>query len=551
MLYSKWELRFVLVLFLAALALVACATTPANNTPIIDISEEYSYTHPKAQVFAERLVDVLSAPGAITSNLVTEVTHGFAMLPRSEMTRADLFEIKYAYEHWRHAVSLLTVERLSNAENPSVAEQMLTSLSSIPVAVGEDELLSILSICRRWSDSVEYPKLMDRYVELLLLQGDSRKTKRVLRGMDEAGLAIPPEMDGPDKWIRIRPSYKSAWPFERWSRFSAFTQYRRGESGVLYRGIEFRPGDVLIINLQNPSEGVFTLALDGPNYSPHMGMYIDIETDQGSFPAVYEIHSFGVRVVPLHVFLSDTVSSYVEVFRHRDAVPEWKQTLSTSAKEIIKEDQGFNLFADEEHSDGNHYLTCTTAIEYLVARSGFGPSYPDASTVSTATREHLYPLGFRTAGYLSPTDILQWEQLELVGIIDNGFYVDNITRQLVNERFSERLASTPLRLDNGGYLFFRWAIELVLENTPILAPLLRSAFGFSKENFPMGTKELLAFMELIQMDISKSVENLRPFVAKVLADYPTHSSFSIHALIEAPEVRRQTDVAMAPIDRWF
>jgi hypothetical protein len=541
----------LLLLLSAAITLIACGTTPPYDSRLSGVRVAYVYTHPLAQEFAHSLRDVLSAPDHITADSVTEVFDGFVGLPRNEISRSDLFELKYAYEQWRHAVSSLTIEALVHAESPLEAEELMELLLSIPLAISEDELLSIIASCRRWSDSDKYPMLLDRFAELVLRQGDSRWTERVLTTIEDGEFEVPSEIDGPDKWIRIPPSYKSRWPFERWSQFPDFAQYRRVDGNVVYRGIEFRPGDVLIINLQNPSEGVFTLALDGRNYSPHMGMYVDIETDQGLFPAVYEMHQFGARVVPLHLFLSDSISSYVEVFRHSAARPEWGRALSTSAKEIVAEDQGFNLFADEEHRDGNHYLGCITVIEYLVERAGLDPAHLEASAVSEVALAHLQPLGFRSIAYLSPTDVLQWEQLELVGIIDNGDYVDNIARQLVNERFSQRLADSPLRLDNGGYLFFSWASGLIIRDTPVVAPLLRSLFGHSKENFPMGTKELLAFMELIQFDVNKSVKNLTPYVVEALADYPTQASFSIHGMIDDPEMVRLTDAAMAPIDRWF
>jgi hypothetical protein len=540
-----------LLLLSAAVTLIACGTTPPYDSRVSGVPVAYVYTHPQAQEFAHGLRDVLSAPDHITADSVTEVFDGFVELPRNEISRSDLFELKYAYEQWRHAVSSLTMEALVHAESPIEAEELMKLLLSIPLAIGVDDVRSIQATCQRWSDSDKYPILLNGFAELVLHQGDSRRTEHVLTTIEDGEFEVPSEIDGPDKRIRIPPSYKSRWPFERWSQLPDFAQYRRVDGNVVYRGIEFRPGDVLIINLQNPSEGVFTLALDGRNYSPHMGMYVDIETDQGHFPAVYEIHQVGARVVPLHLFLSDSISSYVEVFRHSASQPEWGRELSTSVKEILAEDQGFNLFADEEHRDGNHYLTCTTAIEYLVERAGLGASDFEASSVSQTTLAHLHALGFRSPAYLSPTDVLQSEQLALVGIIDNGDYVDNIARQLVNERFSQRLASSPLKLDNGGYLFFRWASGLVLKNTPVLAPLLRSVFGYSKENFPMGTKELLAFMELVQIDINKSVENLTPYVFEALADYPTQASFSIHAMIEDPEMTRLIDAAMAPTGRWF
>jgi hypothetical protein len=546
---------FIVVLAIA-FGVFGCASAPSiASYPDAEPVIPYVWTHPAVEDFADNLAELRISPDSLNVEGVAGVFEDFISLPRSEMTRDDLFEIKYVYEDWRRAMSAEFFYTLSETVRIVEAERALEGLLALPVAVGEEKLVSILNICLRWSDSDEYQRLLDRYRELVLRQGDSRITKRVLASADVTGLEDSSAMDGPDKWIRIPPSFRSSWPFERWSKYPQFARYLRDAERVIYRGIEFRPGDVLIINLQNPSEGLFTMVLEGRNYAPHMGMYIEIETEQGRFPAIYEIHQVGVRAVPLHVFLSDAVSSYVEVYRHRSFQPEWGELLDASARQILLENQGFNLFADEDHSHANHYLTCTSAVEYLVEKSGIALTLPGPSKLAPTTLAHVEPLGFETAGFLSPTDIVQWDQMELVGIIDNGYFSDNITRQLVNERLSERLANDPLSLNSFDYRLFRWASELIVSDTPVLAPILRTVFGYTKENFPVGTKEILAFMELIQMDINKSVKNLKPRISKVLPRFlprpGTRELFSVHAMIEDPMVRALTDAAMAPVNRWF
>ena len=545
--------RSVCRIFALAIAVIGCATVkmPTIDSERLSSPGTYTYGHSAAQAFAEELSDSLSEP--IPAVAVEAVVRRFVDLPRNEISRSDLFEIKFRYQHWRHAVYDRVINAALEAATPTALQEQIKVLIALSPSVQIHDLKTIYENALPWAESSEFRTMIESFVELVMRQGDTRITREVFNGQISSldSEAASSNLDGPGKRIRIPPSYKSAWPFERWSKHEEFSLYARGPEGVVYRGIEFVPGDILIVNLQNPSEGLFTVVLEGRNYSPHMAIFVEVETEIGSFPAVYEIHQVGVRLVPLHIFLSDLVSSYVEVFRHKDAPSDWKDRLNTASLDILSNEQGFNLFADDEHRDGDHYLTCVTAVQHLVESSGVLPSYPAPNDVSPGTLVNMKPLGFEATEYHSPTDFLTWDQLALIGIIDNGGYTDDIARQLVNELLSERMDELPLRLDGGAYRIFRWASGLVLRQVPVAAPLLRATFGYSKENFPMGTKELLAFMELVQMDINKPVGNLKPVLNELLSEYTSTSSFSIHSLIEDPEMRKAVDDSMVPLDRWF
>ena len=542
-----------LYLLVATLAVVGCATVrvPTIESHHLENPDSYDFSHPQARFFVDKLYKSLST--SVGRVEIEDVAHQFVDLPRSEIPRSDLFEIKFRYQHWRHVVYGRILDAIVGSGDPAALQERIDALGALSLSSDVEDLLLIYESTQSWTESSNYRTLITSYADLVMLQGDTRITDEVIdKKLPLLGAELEvTNTDGPEKRIRIPPSYKSNWPFERWSKYESFSHYARTADGVMYRGIEFLPGDTLIVNLQNPSEGLFTVVLEGRNYSPHMAIYIDVEAETGSFPAVYEIHQVGVRLVPLHIFLSDSVSSYIEVFRHRDAPRDWRERFSSAALQILTREQGFNLFADELHSDGSHYLTCVTAVQHLVESSGIYPSYPAQTDVSPGTLVHVAPLGFESLRYHSPTDFLTWDQFELVGVVDNGGYLDDIARQLVNERLSQRMAESTLRLDSGAYRIFRWASGLVLRQVPVVAPLLRSAFGYTKGNFPMGTKELLAFMELIQIDINKSVANLKPGLEELLSDYTTTDSFSIHSLIEDPGMQSAVDESVKPLNRWF
>ena len=562
-----WAAKFISLAFAAAIAVVGlisgCVSAPAiSEMPARPTEGRYRYEHSRARAFADELESFLHGSTSLpetavapapTADTIERVFSAFADLPRSEIPRSDLFELKFAYEHWRHVVQARLVQSAVSARDDGTIDAALAGLIALPLRVKEADLRSIGEAVGGLAEGDAATSARERYLQLIALQGDSRVTRKMLSrfpisAQDEARVDLA---DGPDKRVKIPPSYKSSWPFQRWRDHEEFAEYDRSGGSVDYRGVEFRSGDILIVNLQNPSEGIFTVALEDRKYSPHMAVYVEVDTERGRFPAVYEIHQVGVRLVPLHLFFSPDITSYVEVYRFEDQPPAWEESLSAAAQEIALEDHAFNLFADEEHSDGDHYLTCVTACQVLFERSGHLPRYPSQSTVASAAGINLATLGFVQPSYLAPSDILQWDALRLVGIVDNGYPIDNVARQLVNERFSVRLAGRPFSSGDARFRLFRWAGGLIRREAPLAAPILRGAFGYTRGNFPMGTRDMLGFMELIQIDLNRSVDNLIPAVADMLSDYGERARFSIHDLVLDPEAEALVDAAMRPVDRWF
>lgn len=536
--------------------ITGCAGSPKTQvaTTIHLVSRHYEFSTTDARAFADTAGDLLSDSAAIRPVEIQKVSKLFAALPRHQISKTDLFELKYLYEHWRHAVQAALLENARHPHDLSDLERIIASLSSLDLTIDLDDLKSIGVALATYKTGESFQKTIHDYANLIALQGDARISAKIHAKIDLPfqTLELYRLKDGPDKWLKIPPSYKSSWPFEKWQQFTEFTQYFRDDDGdVIFRGIEFQIGDALIVNLQNPSEGLFSVALEGRKYAPHMAVYVEVRTENGIFPAVYEIHQYGPRLVPLHIFLSDAMVAYVEVYRHVKGPLRATENLGDAARMIAAEERGFNLVDGSDYDPGDGYLNCVTACQMLFERSGYPLEYPEKSRISPKTQAALKFLGFNANSFLAPTDILRWSDLMLVGIVDNGFYIDNIARSLINVRMHDRLANEALILNGPDYALFRWASGLVLADTPIFAPMLRAAFGFTKDNFPNGSKEMLAFMELLPSDVDRAVSKLVPPMASYLATYTEKPNFSMHGIMRDPRVQQYIDRAMVPADRWF
>ena len=542
--------NLLLLSILLLLLFSGCVTSTETSPDLGGVRTEtpYIFSHRDASAFAATLEKHLSTVEEITPADIDSVYYQFSLLPREDLSRDDLFELKFLYEHWRNAVQSALIGELTVAGKPSDLERIIACLDVLDLAVDRDDLDAVGTAVGRFVDDPGFQQLREGFYDLVALQGDSKITRTLLEQASDRHRLV----DGPDRWLKIPPSYKSAWPFERWQKHTDLTEYYRNKQGnVVYRGIELENGDVLIVNLQNPSEGLFSVALRDRKYSPHMAVYVEVTTDNGLFPAVYEMHQYGPRLVPLHIFLSADMVAYVEIYRHRAVTPDLTANLGGAARQLAAEEHGFNLLAGYEYSQEHRFLTCVTACQVLFERGGIYADYPDESTVAVEARSTLLTLGFDTTSYLAPTDLIQWSALALIGIVDNGYYLDNIARQLINERMSERIRNNALVLDNSLFKLFRWASGLILKDAPLIGPLLRVAFGFTEGNFPEGPAELLAFMELIQIDVNKSVENLIQLIEPALTTYPETTGFSIHGMLQNSRIQLMVDTAMEPTDTWF
>ena len=525
-----------------------CASAPLKLEKNIKIEQ-------KVPVYSDKLLKELSEKmqnGEIDSeDKIVSLNMLFLDNSRRNISRSELYEFKYQAEQWRHAFLHDSLIRIKESEDPGLIIKEIGMIKALPLRVFSEDLTAV-------GDHIESldankAAAYDAYRSLVLKQGDFKLTKElydkyeVLKPFYSADSII----DGPDKTLNILPLLNSNWPWKRWSAYSEFMNYQRINGNVVYRGIEFKSGDIIISSLNSYSDSAFVVYSEEKDLASHMAVYVDIITLEGNFPAVFEMKGNGFRLVPLNVYLRPGFIAYAEVFRFKDLPLNFGKSLSETALRILDEDHGFNLFADDEHSNNDQYVTCITACRYLFEQAGFTTEYPPATPLKPHFLEMNSHMGFTTPKMLIPSDLLEWDALNLTAVIDNGGFTGNIIRQLIIDKFDEYLMTWPISEDDGEYIFYRNSSETTLKNTFLIAPILRGLFGFNKNNFPMGTAQMLAFMELMPLDLKDAVHCLTPAMTEIMKDYRLWSAFSYSSFYSNPEIQELVEKSLKKAERWF
>lgn len=126
-----------------------------------------------------------------------------------------------------------------------------------------------------------------------------------------------------------------------------------------------------------------------------------LEKDGIRFPAAVEIHTDGLRAMPLSRFLSQKVVAYIEFYRLRGMDEAWRQKISKVAQEKLKKPHGYDFHAQDLD---RRYVHCATTLSILLEGSGVKP-IEGANVVRNEIRDDFAVLGLNYTQLLTPTDI--------------------------------------------------------------------------------------------------------------------------------------------------
>ena len=120
--------RSMFYIFVLAIVVTGCATVeiPTIDTEKLSSPTTYTYRHTAAQAFSRELSETLSEP--VLAVTVGAVVRRFVDLPRTEISRSDLFEIKFRYQHWRHVVYDRVIDAALSATTPASLKEQIEVL---------------------------------------------------------------------------------------------------------------------------------------------------------------------------------------------------------------------------------------------------------------------------------------------------------------------------------------------------------------------------------------------------------------------------------------
>ena len=441
--------------------------------------------------------------------LIDEVNAGYLKLERHGLDPAHLVELKLSLIFWRRRV-------LRQLLSPPPAATALDSrqMSAALLALGT------------------YLEPEHRALAGGILS--ERALARVLARQGEPSKAFP-EFDhiaGPGLNLDMVANRSSRWSFEKWKKNDLFARYPFEDDGVRYRGVLFRPGDVLLANVNLEGNGLYTALADPKSFCSHSAFFAVLEDRGTRFPVVVETFEKGVRPVPLNVFLGPQFSSYVEVYRHKDYSSEQATEINRSAAEFIASVNGYNF--DSEDPDPA-YMSCTAVGRFMHKRAGLDPYQTKSNIRHPNIRTNLGKVGYTYFDFFAPVDFLLNDCFHCVGFVDNNQIDRLVVRELIDREFRKRFIAREL--DPAKFPFpyelNKWFLRHMHRQTP-LGKLACRFEGLEHRNIPRGPDELMAVIRLVEKQIGKAITKTKPTVDAALRD---HDVLDINALAADPHVR--------------
>ncbi len=355
------------------------------------------------------------------------------------------------------------------------------------------------------------PATATALARLLAEHADPGLDPSVLVDLDPSGHALT--LRGPQPLASIRPSRGS-------SRADPGVWLQRPEMGrvefvggdpdhIRVRGIELRSGDIGVVELNHPGDGIFDSFLETPGVAPHAMLYLSrrVRLPGGGKPLVqpslFEIYEGGWRTVPVTTALAPKFSWYSQWVRPPNLPDSVGELLSVELDRL--ETLAFD-FQSRRIPTGGRFpadwgqpsASCTNLIRVPFERIGIELPYPTTKIAAGAVH-NLDLLGLPGIGPIhTPTNILNDSGFAHVGLVDNGFpelgYAQAMVvgRPELSHTFGGRFCQRRLRLENlpswRGIKRWKSARSALLikigQSDSFFASLSRLAAGYTANEIP-------------------------------------------------------------------
>ncbi|OFZ20443.1 MAG: hypothetical protein A2X94_10530 [Bdellovibrionales bacterium GWB1_55_8] len=475
---------------------------------------------------------------------VREIQQEFRNLPRTLSETERLISLKFQMQHWRRKALDLTLEFLMKTTDTSgqvrYAIQTLQELALKPSP----------QVLARWLEKVSNSRnkeLIELTANYLATIGEPELLRQLYLYDDSNPAAALLCLAGPRRKLPILANAPSRCSFKTWSADPEFSNYAIDDQGTHYRGLVFRPGDILVANVDRDGNGVYT-ALQAPrSYGFHLGFFAVLNVNGRPIPSVLESYKLGVRAVPLSTFLAPRFSSYVEVCRLRDLPKHMQEKINLRAARMPMEVKGYNF--DTEDPDRS-FLACTAVANRLFELAGIQPiatksRYSDDPQV----RKNMDFFDFGADAFLSLTDFIVDPRLQIIGAVDNGHFHRNIARDLCERRFFEIFRRGDI--DAGAlpwmYSLNRFGVRQMRSGS-MLGRLIGLPYMLTPDNLPRGPEKVLAIIEIYEHLVEVAVRRVD---RKIQTLWDNTQLVDIDQLASDPAVVDLLEEALAPISRAF
>ncbi len=295
-------------------------------------------------------------------------------------------------------------------------------------------------------------------------------------------------------------------PLKYWSEKPEYYNYtfddKTGE--VLFRGLNLSSGDLILNYTTQKPDGLFTAISERQNIFSHISMIVFFQTSQGRLPMVIDVAQSGVRLIPLHHFLSPDLLIYAEIFRHKDPPPHFEVQLDIATKKITRQPHPYNL----SESENSGAFTCPEAIQYIFNLIGQEPILKK-ERIKDSIYKNILRFGSFRQTYLMPSDFIYDGRFEYVGYLDNSPPLeDTIVQDVMMDLFREKMDSKVVKSDKGTLLkLSQWAIKSMYDPNSKMGLFLMKTNDFTPETLPVGDANLIGAVGAVDIAFSTAMIN--------------------------------------------
>jgi hypothetical protein len=397
-----------------------------------------------------------------------EVNHRYDALANNACAK-DLVELRLLRSHWAKNLALKLAEGIPRSSSMQLA-QACTSIAALRTLIQRETVKCLLKRQKEVGDSASREVMMSLLAEHAVSE-EARLGLRELNAPKELLRRL-----GPERISKFRPSRKSGnFDHSRWLTQPEMTEleFVNGDPDrIRIRGIELHSGDIGIVELNHPGDGLLESFLVKPGIAPHAMLYVTRRVKKPKTkeilyqPSAIEIYEGGWRCVPITTALHPEFSWYSEWVRPKIDGQELRSNIGEALSEAIDTMEVFSFdFQARRAPTGGHYsrelggpcASCTNLIRVPFERAGINNlPYPITKLVPNAAN-NLRILGMpEMPGIHTPTNILNDSGFEKIGIVDNGLPELSYAQALVVGR--------PESQDTfGGWMSQK---KLLLENLP-------------------------------------------------------------------------------------
>lgn len=446
----------------------------------------------------------------------------------------DLTELRLMRSIWaKHVIDAIIYRSSFASDTAATFRKKIEILSKVRGLITPEGIKALTAE----QQSVGDKETSLRLSEVLGDFGDPSAARPAMETLDSCSRSL--RVLGPKVVTKIRPVRKSGRNFdsEGWLQDASMSQVEyvnNDPDWVKVRGIELRSGDIGIVELNRPGDGLQDSFLTESSIASHAMLYVTRRVlgpgnETLYQPSLIEIYEGGWRSVPLTTGLSPHFSWYSEWVRP----PRLPEDIGQRICKVLDDLETISFdFQSRKAPLGGFFskdfgtpsASCTNLIRIIFERAGVSYLPYRTTKVVELASKNLELIGIHIPdGIYTPTDILRDPANCKIGIVDNGMPEFSYAQAIVHGRpeflhtFGGMISQRDLLLENlpnwRSVRQWRSALEslkiAVAQANGPLSALTCSLYGFKQEEIPMSASHTaIAYYlrsELISSDIICSV----------------------------------------------